>query len=109
MKKFLTVIFLFCLFSISVQADTGPIAPTQDMIPKTKEETIKDLDLPYKPIDIEGDEGDTGEESGEQTGETTEDGSTNDKDTEQSKIDWDNIPFIPSKSPDLKPAPDPKI
>ena len=94
--------FFFILFFLFTAA--GPVAPTDDLTPKSTVTEIKDLNLPYTPVDLE----------------TTEDGTTNDtygapdgtdalenKATKNVPIDWTKVPYISSKNPNLSHAPDP--
>ena len=75
----------------------GPVAPTGEVTSKTKSSGGSGLDLPYKPRDIN----DTGTLS-------DNDLFWEDKPPEEI-IDWEKMPFVPSKKLELKPAPDPEI
>ena len=91
-------IILVFLAQLSL-AQVGPAVPVKDAIPTT---TVKDptgLNLPYQPKDPNG----------------VSDPNTQGLPTlqlpnpDEPKIDWAKVPFVPFKTPDLPPAPDPVI
>lgn len=75
----------------------GPILPTEEL--ESKGKTGKPVGLPYTPQGIDylfSTDTATGTDTSGMTGVRT-------------GIDWSKMPFIPSKSPVLKSAPDPEI
>lgn len=93
-------IYLMLLFT-TVIAHAQPISPSKDLVSKSNVKDINKLDLPYKVKDL-GDDEDLFTED-----ELTED--PGEDDLNKRKIDWSQIPYIPSKYPVLKPAPDPEF
>ncbi|MBF0105728.1 MAG: hypothetical protein HQM16_10430 [Deltaproteobacteria bacterium] len=88
-----------------------PIMPTKEIISKSNmpKKTIEELNLPYKPKDpplfVDG-------------VPVTEDGtmivdgdiSPDDQATADAiAVDWSKMPYVPSKYPEFKPAPDPEM
>lgn len=107
MRRVILTAFLFLtgVFFLT-QAQAQPAQPTKDLIPRS---TVKDVDrlhLPYQPRDIDDDV--IIDEIGSKTQWADGDNGEEDE-TEKVKIDWEQIPYIPSKPPVLKPAPDPEI
>lgn len=102
----LVLIFLLVGISFSAMADMGPVAPTKDLISQSQKKAIEDLDLPYKPVDIGGDV--IGTEA-DGTSDGTNENLLIGNEDKQGKINWDDLPYVPSKGPDLPHAPDPEI
>lgn len=99
MKKVILKIFLFILvlsyFGISF-AQIGPVAPAKDATPQSQVKDVTSLNLSYQPADPT-------------TIPNLDIPATIPVDQPMIEIDWTKIPFIPFKTPDLSPAPDPGI
>ncbi len=97
----ITSLIIIIGLAVSVKAE-GPVAPTDALISQAKDQRDAVInDLPYKPPEVildqqevEGDEG-------------TEDPFL--KDEKIKEVDWSKVPYVPSKYPKVKPAPDPAI
>lgn len=106
-------ILLICILCfgalVSSVANAQPMGPAKDIKPTAKEEktevSIEELDLPYKPKDIE--EGVSIEESLENF-EDLHPGLDPTKPVKK-EFDWTQIPFVPSKTPTFKPLSDPEL
>jgi len=95
------LLFLICSILIISHTHAQPVEPTRELIPKSKVDYIKTLDLPFQP-----------KEEDDDTllfNEIDEDTVDDLQDKKKEDIDWSIIPYIPSKYPDLSPAPDPDI
>jgi len=99
--KLFKLLSILIMFSVSLPVIAQPVSPTKELVPKSTVKEIDKLDLPYKPKDLEDDEDLFTDE------ELMDDMTLEDE--EQKKIDWSQIPYIPSKYPELKPAQDPEI
>jgi hypothetical protein len=102
-KIFLLEIVCCCLLTLPALAQ--PIAPSMDPLkpsltptdPNAKKTPLQIPDLPYKPqnLPIDSQLPQNDNENGDDTGNIAK------------GLDWSKVPFIPSKSPSFKPAPDP--
>lgn len=101
-------VFLGFLFKTSILM-AQPIGPEKDIKPpdqsKKSDVSIEELDLPYKPTDVETDS------LTDETFESYEDLHPGEDPNKPKKpeIDWSKIPFIPSKTPGFEPLPDPQF
>jgi len=67
--------------------------PSKDAIPTSNIKDTTDLNLPYQPKDPN----------------VLDSGLIPPTTPEEQKIDWSKVPFVPFKTPELPPAPDPVI
>ena len=103
------IVFSFSRGSFAKKEDPpfiqGPVLPTKSIVAESTvpKKTIEELDLPYKPPDVEAD--------GtlilpDEAGTPESDDPSGPK---KRRIVWENIPYIPPRGPDLSPAPDPVV
>ena len=110
MKKirfyFFSFIFLFLGLSSAL---AQPIGPATDIKPQVKQQknptNIDDLDLPYKPVDVEDD---TNINESLDQYEDLHPGEDPNK-PKKPEINWSQMPFVPSKTPTFKALEDPKL
>lgn len=100
MKK---IVVITCLFFSLPSLAFSPVAPTKNVDSQVK--SGEKIDLPYQvpqPENVEN--SDSEDQTDTSTGETVDGG-----DSAQPAFNWETLPFMPSKAPDLKPAADPEI
>ena len=100
-RKSLFILLLLILFSSDMFAAMEPVPPTKDVVSKSTATEVGGLDLPYKPINLDDADTDTATETASDLTATSTD------ESQKEKINWDQIPYIPFKVPELPSAPDP--